>query len=105
MQNWLRDNNVPFDESMTRKELYLIILRTKPPKKYVVDELMKEHGQEIVRLPTLSLSTGKKDHLEEENVREFIISLGEESSDSEISDSDDELMTGIEPIIYSEDDS
>ncbi|XP_041968549.1 uncharacterized protein LOC121725590 [Aricia agestis] len=33
MQNWLRDNNIPFDENMTRKELYPIVLRTKPPKK------------------------------------------------------------------------
>lgn len=52
MQNWLRDNNIPFDEKMTKRELYAIILRTKPPKKYVVDKLMQEHGQEIVRLPS-----------------------------------------------------
>ncbi|XP_045506272.1 uncharacterized protein LOC123702539 [Colias croceus] len=165
MQNWLRDNNIPFDEKMTKKELYPIILRTKPPKKYVVDELMQEHGQEIVRLPPyhcdlspieyiwnlvkqrvanknvnqsekeiekltrdalssitpsdwkkevkhierLQREYWEKDHLEENNVREIIISLGEESSDSDISDGDsdneeEDSMTGIEPIVYSDDD-
>ncbi|KAL4718754.1 hypothetical protein ACJJTC_001897 [Scirpophaga incertulas] len=61
--------------------------------------------KEVNHVERLQQEYWEKDHLEEENVREFIISLGEESSDSEISDSDDELMTGIEPIIYSEDDS
>ncbi|KAL4721094.1 hypothetical protein ACJJTC_009255 [Scirpophaga incertulas] len=61
--------------------------------------------KEVNHVERLQQEYWEKDHLEEENDREFIISLGEESSDSEISDSDDELMTGIEPIIYSEDDS
>lgn len=51
MQNWLREHNIPFNDKMTKRELYPIILRTKPPKKYVVDDLMREQGQEVVRLP------------------------------------------------------
>lgn len=36
---------------MTKAELYNIISNNKPPKKYVVDELLREHGHEVLRLP------------------------------------------------------
>lgn len=32
MQNWLREHNIPFNDKMTKRELYPIILRTKPRK-------------------------------------------------------------------------
>lgn len=51
MQNWLQSNNINFDEKMTKRELYHLIVTNKPPKKYIVDELMKEHGHEVLRLP------------------------------------------------------
>lgn len=51
MQEWLRAHNVAFEENMTKRELYQIIPRSKPPKRYVADELMKAHGHEILRLP------------------------------------------------------
>ncbi|CAH2088708.1 unnamed protein product [Euphydryas editha] len=52
MQSWLQKNSIKFDEKMTKPEkLYHIILLNKPPKKYVVDELMREHGHEVLRLP------------------------------------------------------
>lgn len=51
MQQWLRDNNIPFDEKIRKRELYHIIKKAKPPKQYIVDDLMKRHGHEIVRLP------------------------------------------------------
>lgn len=35
---------------MTKQELYyLIVIINKPPKKYIVDELMREHGHEVLR--------------------------------------------------------
>lgn len=51
MQSWLTDNNISFDQMMTKPELYHIIRINKPEKKYVVDELLREHGHEVVRLP------------------------------------------------------
>lgn len=51
MQSWLRKNNISFEEKMTKPELYHKILINKPPKKYIVDELMREHGHEVLRLP------------------------------------------------------
>lgn len=51
MQSWLTKNNISFDEKMTKPELYHIIKLNKPEKRYVVDELLREHGHEVVRLP------------------------------------------------------
>ncbi|CAH2109036.1 unnamed protein product [Euphydryas editha] len=51
MQNWLRDQNITYEENMTKKELYQIIKVSLPPKKYIVDELLKSHGHEVLRLP------------------------------------------------------
>lgn len=51
MQSWLTDNNISFDQMMTKPELYHIIRINKPEKKNVVDELLREHGHEVVRLP------------------------------------------------------
>ncbi|CAH2102996.1 unnamed protein product [Euphydryas editha] len=51
MQNWLRDQNVTYEENMTKKELYQIIKVSLPSKKYIVDELLKSHGHEVLRLP------------------------------------------------------
>ncbi|XP_072933654.1 uncharacterized protein [Epargyreus clarus] len=51
MQTWLTKNNINFDARMTKPELYQIIKVNKPAKKYVVDELLRSHGHEVVRLP------------------------------------------------------
>ncbi|XP_048482148.1 uncharacterized protein LOC125489667 [Plutella xylostella] len=51
MQSWLTKNNISFDQKMTKPELYHIIRLNKPEKKYVVDDLLREHGHEVVRLP------------------------------------------------------
>lgn len=50
MQKWLSDNNIPYEERMTKRELYHLIVINKPPKKYIVDELLKQHGHEVLRL-------------------------------------------------------
>lgn len=158
MQNWLREHNIPFNDKMTKRELYPIILRTKPPKKYVVDDLMREHGHEVVRLPPyhcdlnpieyiwnlvkqrvadknidqsekkieqltkdaiksitpadwkkevnhverLQREYWEKDHLADDNITHFLIPLGEDSSESSESESEEDTMSGIESIIYSD---
>ncbi|XP_045455122.1 uncharacterized protein LOC123664648 [Melitaea cinxia] len=51
MQKWLSDNNIPYEERMTKRELYHLIVVNKPPKTYIVDELLKQHGHEVLRLP------------------------------------------------------
>ncbi|XP_041974434.1 uncharacterized protein LOC121729854 [Aricia agestis] len=144
MQSWLTTHNINYDIKITRPELYQIIRSNKPQKKYVVDELLKESGHEVVRLPPyhcdlnpieyiwnlvkqrvadknidqlerkiegltkeaiesitvadwkkevnhverLEAEYWEKDRLQEENVRQIIISLGGEdsSSDSEVED-------------------
>lgn len=51
MQEWLSKNNITFEKEMSKPELYNLTLVNKPEKKYVVDELLRQHGHEIVRLP------------------------------------------------------
>lgn len=51
IKQWLLDNNIEFDERMTKSEMYYLLYINKPPKKYMVDDLLKEHGHEAVRLP------------------------------------------------------
>lgn len=161
MQSWLRSNNITYDEKMTKRELYHLIVINKPPKKYIVDQLIKEHGHEVLRLPpyhcdlnpieyiwnlvkqrvadknidqsereienltreainSITVSDWKKeiehveklekdywesDHLQETQEREFIISLGGEESSSESENEDDsDTMSGVEEIIYSDED-
>ena len=51
MQDWLRRNNVPFDERMLKVELLHLCKTHKPEPRYVVDEMLKEHGHTAIRLP------------------------------------------------------
>lgn len=47
---WLNDNSVPFEENMSKKELLQLAKANKKQKKYVVDEYLREHGHEVLRL-------------------------------------------------------
>ncbi|XP_045453649.1 uncharacterized protein LOC123662923 [Melitaea cinxia] len=51
MKNWLRERNIDFEENFTNPELYCLIKRNAPPKKYEIDELIKSQGHEVLRLP------------------------------------------------------
>lgn len=52
MHVWLSKNNIEFDEELPKKELFELITKNKPRRKeYVVDQLFKSHGQEVLRLP------------------------------------------------------
>ncbi|CAH2095353.1 unnamed protein product [Euphydryas editha] len=49
---------------MTKKELYQIIKVSLPPKKYIVDELLKIHGHEVLRLPPYHCQNSDSDSTE-----------------------------------------
>ncbi|KAH9640050.1 hypothetical protein HF086_017611 [Spodoptera exigua] len=51
IRQWLLNHNITFDERMTKSEMYHLLHINKLPKKYLIDELFKEHGHEVVRLP------------------------------------------------------
>ena len=51
IQQWLCDHNVQFENDMLRPQLLALAKAHKPPPKYVIDNLTKERGHEILRLP------------------------------------------------------
>lgn len=52
MQKWLVDHNIQFDQKMIKVQLYEIIKQNKERfPTYVIDELAKEHGHTVVRVP------------------------------------------------------
>lgn len=51
MQNWLHERNIEFEERCTKPELYQLIKQNAPPKKYLIDEIVRSHGHEVLRLP------------------------------------------------------
>ncbi|CAH2089019.1 unnamed protein product [Euphydryas editha] len=52
MQTWLNAKNIHFEPSYKKPELYDLILKNKKNfRKYKVDELLKEHGFTVLRLP------------------------------------------------------
>ncbi|RVE50547.1 hypothetical protein evm_004774 [Chilo suppressalis] len=51
MQEWLRQKQIYFEERWTKPVLYDIIKRNKEPPLFAVDELLKQHNHEVVKLP------------------------------------------------------
>lgn len=51
IQHWLRANHIMFEENQTRSELLVLIQKYKPEPVYEADEMLKEHGHEVLRLP------------------------------------------------------
>lgn len=52
MRTWLAEKNIPFEETMKKIELYDLILQNKDRfKRYVIDELIRSNGFEILQLP------------------------------------------------------
>ncbi|KAF9423397.1 hypothetical protein HW555_001206, partial [Spodoptera exigua] len=107
IRQWLLDHNITFDERMTKSEMYHLLHINKPPKKYLIDELFKEHGHEVVRRPPyiISESDWKKevnhvdrlrqkywddDLLQETNESQLIVNLSDTSSSSDYSETEDE---------------
>ena len=51
MIEWLERNGIPFDKKMLKPEIYKLVVQHKPPKEYVVDNLLKSKGHQVLRLP------------------------------------------------------
>ncbi|XP_053372912.1 uncharacterized protein LOC128546425 [Mercenaria mercenaria] len=51
VKNWLRRNNIRFDDNMLKPELLELCKRNKPAPKFVVDNILKSHGHDCIRLP------------------------------------------------------
>ena len=52
MKNWLLQNNVSVPEKINKKDLYELVKIHKPRlPKYRIDEMAREHGHQIIRLP------------------------------------------------------
>ena len=52
MQDWLTNHNVVWEQNFTKKQLWDLILPFRQTNyKYVIDELLKTHGHDVLRLP------------------------------------------------------
>lgn len=51
IQEWLEKNKIPYDPSCLKVELVELLHRFSPAPSYVIDEIAREHGHEIVRTP------------------------------------------------------
>ena len=49
--NWLKNNNIPFDNKSNKKQLFKLIKDNAPPTEYVVDKMIEAAGHLILRLP------------------------------------------------------
>lgn len=48
---WLQKHNIPYEAELLKPELLYLAKCNKKPKTYVVDELLRENGHEVLRLP------------------------------------------------------
>ena len=51
MEQWLYNKHIPFDNKLTKPKLYEIIKANKPKPTYKIDEYLRRHGHEVLRLP------------------------------------------------------
>ena len=52
MISWLEKNNIPFSPDMRKPELYrLIEVHRRPEKIFKIDQILKSHGHDVLRLP------------------------------------------------------
>lgn len=51
MQEWLTNNNILFDDCWTKPQLYELVKRHKGDPVYEIENLLNQHGHEVVRLP------------------------------------------------------
>lgn len=51
MQGWLQEKGVYFEESWTKAILFDLIKQNRGPPTYAVDELLKSHNHEVLKLP------------------------------------------------------
>lgn len=51
MQEWIKSNNLCYLDTMTKPELYEIIKMNKKADVFEADDILKQHGHQVVRLP------------------------------------------------------
>lgn len=51
IQEWLQKNNILYNNAMLKMELLQLAKLHKKEIRYVIDELLREHGHEVLRLP------------------------------------------------------
>lgn len=51
IQNWLNRHNVPYASNLLKAELLQLCIQNKPRPTYIVDNLLKQHGHDCLRLP------------------------------------------------------
>ncbi|XP_063366293.1 uncharacterized protein LOC134654752 [Cydia amplana] len=51
IQDWLTTNGIDYETYMSKEELMCLVDKYKPDPKYEVDEILKENGHEVLRLP------------------------------------------------------
>ncbi|XP_046391551.1 uncharacterized protein LOC124159685 [Ischnura elegans] len=51
VQNWLKTNNIPFSLDMRKPQLLQLAKSRDVQKIFVIDELLRESGHEVIRLP------------------------------------------------------
>lgn len=51
IQEWLTRNNIPFTKGMLKPEHVYLCKLSKPQPRFVVHEMLKEHGHTALRLP------------------------------------------------------
>ena len=50
-QEWLRRHAIQFDEAMLRPQLLELARAHRPPPSYAIDQLIRQNGHEVLRLP------------------------------------------------------
>lgn len=51
IQQWLRSNKIHYEDYYTVQELLVLVRDHKPDPIYEADEMLREHGHEVLRLP------------------------------------------------------
>lgn len=60
---WMQEHGVSFEEDWTKAELLVQLKKHRPEKKYLVDELLREHGHEVLRLPPYNCDLNPIEHV------------------------------------------
>ncbi|CAH1381942.1 unnamed protein product, partial [Tenebrio molitor] len=51
IQDWLKTNNIPYEEEMLKAELLQIAKGSCKEKEYVIDTILAQHGHKVLSLP------------------------------------------------------
>ncbi|XP_049868104.1 uncharacterized protein LOC126375422 [Pectinophora gossypiella] len=63
VKKFMKEHNITYREEWTKAELLTELKKQMPEKKYVVDELLKSHGHEVLRLPPYNCDLNPIEHI------------------------------------------